>query len=273
MTVQTKPPRAPRGTGGRTLMLLGVLLALAAGIIVIYVVSSAVGSNGSQVTVVVANENLNAGTEIVANGSSNAQGIPVTTAFTTTKVNTSFAPADAYQFTNQNDLNVYLTDQVVVGTFFKGDILRKPDPRLVSAGSAALGSLTLKQPGQLPSGSVIFPLPVDKVTGLVPGDRVDILVTVCIVNINPQTGQQSGSGCNGTSDVTQTTLQNVYVYAIGEGVIDLVLTHQQALDLKFIAEHGKISLALRKPGDDTPTTTVPVDGPYILKQFNIQAGQ
>lgn len=268
MTVQTKPPRV-RGTGGRTLMLLGVLLALAAGIIVIYVVSSAIGPSSHLVTVVVANENLNPGTELVSSGSNNAQGIPVSTAFTTTQVNASFEPTDAYPFTTMSQLNIDLADQVVVGQFFKGDILRKPDARLVSAGSAAQGSLTLRNPGQLPPGSVIFPLPMDKVAGLVPGDRVDILVTVCIIDINSQSGQQSGS-CNGTSDVTQTTLQNVYVYAVGTDVIDLVLTHQQALDLKFIAEHGKITIALRKPGDDAPDATSPVTGPYILNQFKFQ---
>lgn len=269
MTVQTKPPRT-RGTGGRTLMLLGVLLALAAGIIVIYVVSSAVGPSSHLTTVVVANETLNPGTELVSSGSSNSQGVPVSTAFTTTQVNAGFVPADAYPFTTMTQLNIDLADQVVVGQFFKGDILRKPDARLVSAGSAAQGSLTLRNPGQLPAGSVIFPLPVDKVEGLVPGDHIDILVTVCIVDINPQTGQQSGGGCSGTSDVTQTTLQNVYVYAVGTDVVDMVLTHQQALDLKFLAEHGKITIALRKPGDDAPDATSPVTGPYILNQFKFQ---
>ena len=269
MTVQTKPPRV-RGTGGRTLMLLGVLLALAAGIIVIYVVSSAIGPSSHLTTVVVASENLNPGTELVSSGSSNAEGVPVSTAFSTTQVNAGFVPADAYPFTTMTQLNIDLADQVVVGQFFKGDILRKPDARLVSAGSAAQGSLTLRNPGQLPAGSVIFPMPVDKVEGLVPGDHVDILVTVCIIEINPQSGQQIGGGCNGASDVTQTTLQNVYVYAVGTDVIDLVLTHQQALDLKFLAEHGKITIALRKPGDDAPDATSPVTGPYILNQFKFQ---
>lgn len=271
MTVQTRPPRAARGTSGRTLMLLGVLLALAAGIIVIYVVSSAIGPSSNLTTVVVANENLNAGTELVATGSNNAQGVPVSTAFTVTKVNAGFVPADAYPYTTMTQLNIDLADQVVVGTFFKGDILRKPDTRLVPAGSAALGSLTLKNPGQLPAGSVIFPLTLDKLSGIVAGDHVDVLVTVCIATINPDTGQ-TNAGCNGTTDVTQTTLQNLYVYAVGTNVVDVVLNHQQALDLKFLAEHGKVTLALRKPGDDATTNTTSVDGPYILKQFNINLG-
>ena len=38
MAAPARPPR-PRSGGGRTLMLLGVLLALAAGTIVIYIVS------------------------------------------------------------------------------------------------------------------------------------------------------------------------------------------------------------------------------------------
>jgi hypothetical protein len=51
MSAQIRQPRT-RGGGGRTLMLLGVILALAAGIMVIYVVSTAGGPQTHEVTVV-----------------------------------------------------------------------------------------------------------------------------------------------------------------------------------------------------------------------------
>lgn len=257
MTTQVRPPRT-RGTGGRTLMLLGVLLALAAGIIVIFVVSQAAGPNSSMTTVVVAAQNLAPGS-VLTTTATNPTDIPITTAFTTKQVNASFVPADAYVYTNGSKLTADLTDQVIVGQFYTGDILRSPDKRLAPLGSAAPGSVTLVNPGQLPAGSVIYPLSADKVTGFVPGDHVDVLVTVAPGDLTGNPGT--------TSDVTQTTLQDVYVYAVGPTVIDLVLTHQQALDLKFLVEHGKVTLALRKPGDDGPAVTAPVNGQYILNQF------
>jgi Flp pilus assembly protein CpaB len=248
-------------------MLLGVLLALAAGIIVIFVVSQAVGPSSSMVTVVVAAEPLNPGT-VLTTTATDPQDVPISTAFTTKQVNSSFVPADAFTYTTPADLSVYLTDKVVVGQYFIGDILRTADKRLVPLGSAAPGSITNLNPAQLPKGSVLFPLTADKSIEYAPGDHVDILVTVCAPDLS---GNGAGGNCTAATDVTQTTLQDVYVYAVGTSVIDLVLTHQQALDLKFIAEHGKITLALRKPGDDNSTTTAPVTGPYILQQFGIHS--
>ena len=258
MATQVRPPRT-RSTGGRTLMLLGVMLALAAGIIVIYVVSTAVGPATHETTVVVAQENLSAST-ILSNSTTDATHTLISTAFATKQVNTDFVPADAYVFQSQSLLNQDLTDKVVVGQFFVGDILRQKDPRLVPLGQGAAGSLTLLNPAELPSGSVIFPLSVDKVTGLVPGDHVDVLASSCIVPANQ-------TSCPPGNNITVTTLQNVYVYAVGKDVIDVVLTHQQALELKFIAENSKVTLVLRKPGDTSTITTNGVYGQYIIDKY------
>ncbi len=260
MATQVRPPRT-RSTGGRTLMLLGVLLALAAGIIVIYVVSTAVGPATHTTTVVVAQENLSAST-ILSSSTTDTTHTLISTAFAMKQVNADFLQniPDAYVFQSQDQLNQDLTDKVVVGQFFAGDILRKNDPRLVPLGQAAQGSLTNLNPAELPKGSVIFPLSVDKVTGLVPGDHIDILASACLI----PAGQTS---CPPANNQTVTTLQDVYVYAVGKDVVDVVLTHQQALELKFLSENTKLLLVLRKPGDTAPAGTGVVDSQYIINHY------
>lgn len=265
MSTQIRPPRT-RASGGRTLMLLGVLLALAAGAIVIYVVSAAVGPTTHTTTVVVANESLPAST-ILSNTAGDAQHTLITDAFTTKQVNTDFVPDGAYVYSSVTQLNTDLNDMVVVGQFYKGDILRQKDPRLAALGNTAPGSLTLRNPAQLPKGDVLFPLSVENLQSLnlVAGDHVDLLVTYCIVN-----GVASGnvSGCPGANNQDQTTLQNLYVYAVTENVLYVVVSHQDALTLKLITESGKWTIVLRAAGDTDPTNTTVVDGRYIFTHFH-----
>jgi Flp pilus assembly protein CpaB len=267
MSTQVRPPRT-RSSGGRTLMLLGVLLALAAGTIVIYVVSAAVGPTTRTTTVVVANESLPAST-ILSNSVSDNTHTLISAAFTTQQVNADFVPDGAYVFSGTTQLNTDLNDQVVVGQFYKGDILRQKDPRLVSLGQAAVGSLTLRNPAQLPKGDVLFPLKVDSLQDLsiVPGDHIDILATYCIVN-----GVASGnvSGCPGANNEVQTTLENKYVYAVSQTVLYVVVTHEDALTLKLITETGKWTVVLRAAGDTDPDNTNPVDGQYIYQHFHFK---
>lgn len=246
-------------------MLLGVLLALAAGTIVIYVVSAATGSASHTVMVVVAAKDLPSST-ILSSSTSDTTHTLISDAFTTKPVNSEFAPANVYVYQNPDRLNADLNDKVIIGQFYAGDILRLDDPRLVKLGEAAVGSLTNRNPAELPRGSVIYPFQADKLDGFVPGDHIDILVTACIVNLSSSAG--GGTNCNGITDITQTTLQNLYVYAVGKDVLDVVLTHQQALELKFIAEHGKVTIVLRKSGDSDPDNTTSVNGQYIISHFN-----
>jgi hypothetical protein len=92
-----------------------------------------------------------------------------------------------------------------------------------------------------------------------PGDTIDILVSLCFVD--PQT-PNSPQVCE-----TQTTLKNVYVYAVQGSSIVVVLSHQDALVLKYLKENGKGDIVVRKPGDTTPDNTVKVDGSYVIKEF------
>ena len=86
MGAPSRPPRA-RSSGGRTLMLLGVLLALAAGTIVIYIVSQATGSPSQTVQGVIAAKAIPAGTELLAapstSGTPNPNTMLVADAFVT----------------------------------------------------------------------------------------------------------------------------------------------------------------------------------------------
>ncbi len=260
MSTQMRPPRT-RSTGGRTLMLLGVLLALAAGTIVIYVVSAAVGPTQHLTTVIVAAEPIQSGM-ILSASTKDEKHIPISEAFVTKPVNADFAPADAMPFTDQSKLNVALTDMVVVGQFYTGDILRQNDARLVPVGQAPAGSLTLKNPGQLPKGDVLYPLKLSgsDTLSFVPGDRVDMLVTMCAVT-------NETSSCNDLNKISQTTLQNLYIYAVTKDELYVVVSHQDALTLQAL-KSGDITLVLRAPGDTDPAKTNAVNTTSVANQFH-----
>ena len=265
MATQMRQPRTRSG-GGRTLMLLGVLLALAAGTIVIYVVSQATGTGAHTVTVVVAAQDLPAGKVLSATASDDSH-VQISTAFVTKQVNADFVPQGAYTFTDETQLTSDLLDKVVVAQFYQGDILHANDARLAKIGSVATGSLTLRNPGALPAGDVLYPLKVGDIgsLGLVPADRIDILVTYCIVNGNTG-GSQS---CPSTNDETQATLQNVYVYAVTPSGVFVVLTRQDALTMKLITDSGgNIAVVIRAPGDTTTGGTFPATGSYIYSHFH-----
>jgi Flp pilus assembly protein CpaB len=260
MGAPSRSPR-PRSSGGRTLMLLGVLLALAAGTIVIYIVSQATGSPNSTVQVVVAAKQIPAGTELLAaaGGANSANTMLISDAFVTKNVNSDFAPTDALVFTSQDALNAKLNDYVVVSDIFTGEILRQSDPRLVEVGSVAPGSATLINPGKLPSGDELWPIPLSGtgVSFLKAGDVIDLVVTECNLP-----GSQDPHGCE-----TQTTLQNVYVYEILSNAVVVVATPQEVLQLKYLQETGKMDYAIRKPGDTNNVATTPVDGASIAQSF------
>ena len=150
MAAPNRPPRT-RASGGRTLMLLGVLLALAAGTIVIYIVSTAVGAGSQTTTVVVATKDLPAGSILTVQTTDASKNyLSINDAFIQKTVTASFVPQNALPYISQDDLNIKLNNQVIVGAFYAGDILRQSDPRLVALGTGAAGSLTNINPAQLP---------------------------------------------------------------------------------------------------------------------------
>jgi Flp pilus assembly protein CpaB len=262
MSAQIRQPRA-RGGGGRTLMLLGVLLALGAGIMVIYVVTTAGTTPSHEVTVVVAAKDITASTILTASAASDPSHTLISEAFTTKQVNSDFVPQGAYNYVSPTQLSIDLNDEIVTGQFYAGDILRAADPRLAKLGTITSGSLVFRNPSALPKGSVLYPFKAENLDslGLVPGDHVDVLVTYCSVKgVDP-------AFLNGCS--AQTTLENVYVYAVNKGILYVVLTHQDSLTLQLIAQTGaEVTLAIRKPGDNDPANTAPITGQYIFSHFH-----
>lgn len=264
MAAPARPVRT-RSSGGRTLILLGVLLALAAGAIVIFVVTTYTQTQQQTETVVVAAINLPAGSVLSTTqsgqvGSSAGTFELISAAFTTKTVNTDFAPKDAYVFKNQTALNSYLNNMVVQGTFLAGDILRTNDQRLASLSSGAPGSLTSKNPGQIQNGEVLAQIKLDGKVPVVPGDHIDMIITYC----NPSLPNvSSGSPCD-----SQTTLQNLYVYAVQNGVVYVVVTRQDAVRLLWLTTYASnYELAIRKPSDSATTPTTPVNSSKIISQF------
>lgn len=242
-------------------MLLGVLLALAAGTIVIYIVSQATGTSVTNVTVLVAKQQLNSGTVLVVSNP-DATHMLITDAFTTESIPSAAVPANALPYVSPDDLNVKLNNQVVVGTFYQGDILRTSDPRLVPLGTGSSGSLTTVNPSLLKDGDVLFG--VDLQTSgakiaYVPGDHVDIIVTVCNLQ-----GSHDATGCE-----SQTTFQDLYVYSVSGSQIIVVVQRQQAQELLYLKQVATSSeVVIRKPGDDTHYQTTPSDSGTLIKDFN-----
>jgi Flp pilus assembly protein CpaB len=252
-----------RSSGGRALMLLGVLLAVLSGVLVIYIVSQATSTAGQTIQVVVAKQDIASGT-LLTTGATNATTnvLNIQDAFVEQSYPTNLVPPNAFIFTNIDDLEVHLNNQVVVSQIYAGDVLHNSDPRLQAYGSGATGSLTGVKPDELKPGQVLLGVNVTNPAGnsrsfVVAGDHIDILATECSL---PNT-----TGC-----VTQTTLQNVYVYAVFTSAVVVVLTHQQALELKYLIETGKVDVVLRDPADNnaSPETTQPVTGAFISSQFS-----
>lgn len=262
------PSRAPRtrASGGRTLMLLGVLLALAAGTIVIYIVSQATTTSAQTVMVVMAKINITPGQVLTVGPTDPSKNaLSVADAFVAKQVSADYAPPDYLPFVSQDQLNVKLNNQVVIGAYYAGDILRTGDftARLAALGAGAPGSLTNVNPAELPTGDVLMAInlqgggPNGKPLAAA-GDRVDIIIVAC----NLGGDAKDPNGCE-----AQTTLQDVYVYSSTTGQIIVVVTHQQALEILYIQHIGTAEIVIRKPGDDGKISTNPVDNGYIVAHF------
>ncbi len=263
MVAPARPPRA-RASGGRTMMLLGVLLALAAGTIVIFIVSQATSSATQSVTVVVAKSDLPAGM-ILSVDTSDKTHMLISDAFATKSVSADFVPQNAYTFTTTDAENLELNNKVVIGSFYAGEILRHPDPRMVPLGTGSAGSLTNRNPAALQPGQVLMLVTIAGAGNsakplAVPGDYVDIIATFCNVP-----GSKNEKSCE-----SQTTLTHLYVYAVPDNGIVVVVSHQDALAIQYIqAQSSQAAIVLRKPGDADAAGTQPVDASYIVKAFHL----
>jgi Flp pilus assembly protein CpaB len=255
-----------RQSGGRTLILLGVLLALAAGAIVIFVVSQYTPNTSQTENVLVAVTDLPAGS-VLSNSQNGQVGtgagtyVLISTAFKPVQVLTASAPKDAFVYTTDADLNTKLNNQVISSAFYAGEILRTSDPRLTPLGSGAPGSLTTNNPGQIHDGEVLTQIKVDGKAAMVPGDRLDLIITYCNSTLPNAAG--NASPCE-----TQTTLQSLYVYAVQGNTIFVVVSRQDAVELLYLTTNASnYELAIRKPGDTNTTATTPVSSSKIISDF------
>lgn len=242
MQTQVRPPRQ-RSSGGRTLMLLGLVLALAAAAIVFYITSSVQGTLTQTVSVVAAKVDIPAGTILTLN-TPGAPYMRIQDAFVVKAVDKNLAPPNAFVFVNQDALNTALNNQVVKQGFLTGDVLRNNDPRLAAVGTTSGTSLTNINPSGLKDGQVLYILGVNNADiGVQPGDTIAIIAT------------------NATG--SQITLPSVPVYAVdvpAKGKIIVVLSYQDAVYMAEL-EHGgyTLTIVIRKPNDATQPTTQPVD--------------
>ncbi len=258
MQTQVRPPRQ-RSSGGRTLMLLGLVLALAAAAIVFYIANQVQGTLTQPVQVVVAQQNLKAGT-ILTLTTSNPPSVRIQDAFAVKQMDKKLAPPDAYIFENQDALNTVLNNKVVKEDFLAGDILRTSDPRLADVGTTNGLSLTNINPPALKPNQSLMVLTVDNGEfGVQPGDVIDIIATGTFTD-----GQKQDR-------ISQTTLAGVLVYAVdtpAKGKIVVVVDNQDAVYLAQL-EHGgyALTIVIRKPGETKDPNTQPVDDTSIFNHF------
>ncbi len=254
--MSTQPPRGRQNRngnsrGGRALMLLGIILALLAGVLVIYIVSNATQQAGATEQVVVATQPIPSGT---------IMGVPQIQAdFAVKSYPVADVPSGAYIFSSQDALQVTLNNTVATQDIYPGDVLLTGDKRFSAVGTFAQGSLIAVNPSKLTPGDELFPLNYSNISSggqnfVVAGDNVDIIVTEC--------GAPYSTGC-----ITNTVFKNQYVYAVFPSALILVLKQQQAQDLKLIMQTGNITLAIRKPGDNTNNTLTPVTPASIANQY------
>jgi hypothetical protein len=255
MQTQVRPPRQ-RSSGGRTLMLLGLVLALAAAGLVLYVTSSVQNVFVQTASVVVAAQNLKSGI-ILTVDNSQAPDMRIQDAFAVKQIDVKLKPADAYVFTNQDALNTVLNNKVIKEDFLAGDILRADDPRLALVGQTSGNSITNINPPAQSNGQVLYPLTQNNADiGVQPGDTVNIIATGNFTITNPQTGatkKLSGSFI---------VMSKILVYAVdvpAKGKIYVVVTNKQS-ELLATLEHGGVALTfvIRKPGDTSDPTDLPL---------------
>jgi Flp pilus assembly protein CpaB len=158
----------------------------------------------------------------------------------------------------------------------------------------------------IPKGKVAVAFPITRLSSVAyaiqPGDRVDVLVSMTLVDVDVESqikkpltlagGEECTQGCQPVGEqvprsVTQLTVQNAEVLRVGLwpsepiegeekveqielGIVTLLVSPQDALVLKWARENGAlIDLALRSAVDEDVFNTEAVTLDYMLRRFNI----
>jgi pilus assembly protein CpaB len=174
-----------------------------------------------------------------------------------------------------------------VSTIYRDQILMN--------GHVSVGKRAPTMSDKVPNGKVVVWLPMpDLLSGQVgfrPGDHLDILLTL---KLTPTQLGGDNSTANATSDgaSTQTTLQNVEIFALGEqaqagvqastsGVqaraasgaqpLALLVDHQDAIIIKYIKDSGgTIDFALRSSDEEQIVRTDAVTVDSIAERFRFR---
>ncbi|ADG83643.1 Flp pilus assembly protein CpaB [Thermincola potens] len=187
--------------------------------------------------------------------------------------------------------NAVLDEEQVIGFVSGSDI---------SAGEQVLREKILRKEGnpvslsyQVPLGSRAMSVPINEVTGVGglvrPGDRVDVIGTIELETSNPASNQQTGPT---QTTVAHVLLQNVEVLAVGDNFtpatnravnqgkedaknnqsdtgaknVTLAIPADKMQALTLMLDHGKVTLALRSPLDQSRYDRPPFDDTQFLKK-------
>jgi pilus assembly protein CpaB len=262
------------------IMMVGIALALVAGLGVFAMARQAKADRTAQVPqvlVVMASRDIADGTAVTAD-SLTMQAFPA-----------DFVPHGAIAAPD-DAIGKFTTTQITKGQIVLSNQL---------SNTLRAGNLSLS----VPAGMEAVALPMTDLMSsngaIKAGDHVDILLTIDLVEIKLQSAQgdatppDAGGGGNAKNPITQTTLQNVEVLAVGQagddssdngttattagssssakGAVIVSVNAQDALVLKYAKDSGGVvDLALRAPGDTQPVTTDPVTIDRLFGRFNFQ---
>jgi pilus assembly protein CpaB len=280
--------------GALALMALGILLAGGASVLVLGIARQANEASRSvipQVYVVMAAREIPDQSQITPD------------ALVVRPFPADFAPAGAIA-----------TPDEAVGKFAVSTIYKD---QIVLQGHVSVAKRQSSLSDRVPVGKVVmwFPMPdiLSGNVGFKPGDRLDILLTLPLSQTQPSTASTDNggatSGATGGSTApavtaappkssgmsTQTTLQNVEIFALGERVesgvtagptgvaakpsngnqpLALLLDHQDAIIVKYIKDSGgTIDLALRSADEDKIVRTDAVTVDSIAERFRFRIPQ
>jgi pilus assembly protein CpaB len=182
-----------------------------------------------------------------------------------------------------------------VGKFAVGTIYRD---QILMQGHVSTGKRAPSLSDRVPPGKVVVWLPMPDLLagqiGFKPGDRLDILLSL---KLNPNSLGSSADDKSGSGMSTQTTLQNIEIFAIGEQAqagaqatsnsastsarasasaqpLALLVDHQDAIIIKYIKDSGgTVDLALRSSDEERIVRTDAVTVDSVAERFRFRVPQ
>lgn len=262
-----------RKRSGTLIILMGVAIALVAGLMVLSFTRQAAAQATAQVRqvyVVMAARDIAEGTPITSEALS-IQAFPA-----------DFVPEGAIPAPEQA-VGKFTATRITKGQIILANQL---------SATKRSGNLALS----IPAGKVAVALPMNDLmstNGAVKaGDRIDILLTIDLVILqqqNPSGPAVPIAASTAKNPVTQATLRNVEVLAVGEAdtsgqsgstvtnggrsmpAVIVLVDHQEALIIKYAKDSGGVvDLALRAPDDNAAVKTDPVTIDYLFERFDFR---